>query len=139
MNLVSNPSTDVSPMHFTGKQRDYETGLDYFGARYNASNLGRFMTPDRPFADQHAGSPQSWNLYSYTRNNPLRFIDDNGERVVESPPKTVYYHVSGNTAGEAWNNAPAAAKAAGVPGGYRGNTDTNLQVGRKRGQEPFIA
>jgi len=95
------------------------------------------MTPDRPFADQHAGSPQSWNLYSYTRNNPLRFIDDNGERVVESPPKTVYYHVSGNTAGEAWNNAPAAAKAAGVPGGYRGNTDTEFAGGKEKGSGAF--
>ena len=30
----------------TGKERDSETGLDYFGARYYASNMGRFMSPD---------------------------------------------------------------------------------------------
>ena len=37
---------------FTGKERDSESGLDNFGARYNSSNLGRFMSPDKPFADQ---------------------------------------------------------------------------------------
>jgi RHS repeat-associated protein len=37
---------DISPMHFTGKERDTESGLDEFGARYYASSLGRFMTPD---------------------------------------------------------------------------------------------
>jgi RHS repeat-associated protein len=37
---------DPSPNHFTGKERDAETNLDNFGARYNASNLGRFMSPD---------------------------------------------------------------------------------------------
>ena len=49
MNLTcTNPTADTSPMHFTGKQRDYETGLDNFGARYfgGGNNLARFMTPD---------------------------------------------------------------------------------------------
>ncbi len=31
---------------FTGKERDAESGLDYFGARYYASSMGRFMSPD---------------------------------------------------------------------------------------------
>jgi RHS repeat-associated protein len=61
---------------FTGKERDTETGLDYFGARYNASTMGRFMSPD-PVAGE-AASPQSLNLYSYVRNNPLKFIDPTG-------------------------------------------------------------
>jgi RHS repeat-associated protein len=56
---------------FTGKERDAETGLDYFGARYLSSAQGRFTSPDAPFADQFPENPQSWNLYSYTRNNPL--------------------------------------------------------------------
>ena len=49
---------------FTGKERDAETGLDYFGARYMSSAQGRFTSPDKPFADQTALDPQSWNLYS---------------------------------------------------------------------------
>lgn len=63
---------------FTGKERDPESGLDYFGARYYSSAQGRFTTPDAPFADQNPADPQSWNLYSYVRNNPLRFVDTDG-------------------------------------------------------------
>ena len=54
------------------------TGLDYFGARYFSGAQGRFTTPDKPFADQQPEDPQSWNLYAYVRNNPLRRIDVNG-------------------------------------------------------------
>jgi RHS repeat-associated protein len=39
------PRTSSSTF-FTGKERDTESGLDYFGARYNSSNMGRFMSPD---------------------------------------------------------------------------------------------
>ena len=63
---------------FTGKERDTDTGLDYFLARYLSSPMGRFTSADAPFADQHASDPQSWNLYGYVRNNPLRFVDPDG-------------------------------------------------------------
>ena len=63
---------------FTSKERDTETGLDYFCARYYANIQGRFTSADEPFADQSADNPQSWNLYSYVRNNPLIFIDPTG-------------------------------------------------------------
>ncbi len=63
----------------TGKERDAETGLDFFGARYFSGAQGRFTSPDKPFADQHPKDPQSWNLYSYVRNNPLRYTDSTGE------------------------------------------------------------
>jgi len=61
---------DVSPLHFTGKPRDPETNLDYFGARYNSSSMGRFMTPDWsakavPVPYVKLDDPQSLNLYSY--------------------------------------------------------------------------
>jgi RHS repeat-associated protein len=63
---------------FTGKERDSETSLDNFGARYYASTLGRFMRPDDPNVDQDPADPQSWNLYSYVRNNPLNDTDPDG-------------------------------------------------------------
>jgi len=63
---------------FTSKERDNETGLDFFEARYYASVHGRFTSPDAPFADQSAEDPQSWNLYSYVRNNPLVMVDPTG-------------------------------------------------------------
>ena len=72
-------------MRFTGKERDAETsnsamgdGLDYFGARYFSGAQGRFTSPDLPFADQNPADPQSWNLYSYVRNNALTFLDPTG-------------------------------------------------------------
>ena len=66
---------DGVAVKFTGKERDAETGLDFFGARYMSSAQGRFTSPDAPFADQRSVDPQSWNLYAYGRNNPLRFVD----------------------------------------------------------------
>ena len=67
---------DPSPLHFTGKMRDTETNLDYFGARYDASALGRFMSPD-PLGG-NLSNPQSLNRYSYAINNPLVFTDPTG-------------------------------------------------------------
>lgn len=64
---------------FNGKERD-ETGLDFFNARYFSSFQGRFTTPDSPLVGQDENDPQTWNLYSYTSNNPLNRIDPDGER-----------------------------------------------------------
>jgi RHS repeat-associated protein len=72
-------SNDEVRQKFTQKERDIETGLDYFGARYYANTQGRFTSADAPFADQEEGDPQSWNLYAYVRNNPLRYIDPFGD------------------------------------------------------------
>jgi RHS repeat-associated protein len=80
--IVANLISDQN-YKFTGKERDFETNLDYFGARYYAFNFGRFITPDVPFIDQFEYDPQSWNLYSYARNNPLRNADPDGLVVVE--------------------------------------------------------
>jgi uncharacterized protein RhaS with RHS repeats len=48
-------------------------------ARYYSSNLGRFLSVD-PVGGK-VGSSQSWNRYSYVRNNPVAFIDPNGEEL----------------------------------------------------------
>jgi RHS repeat-associated protein len=61
---------------FTGKERDAESGLDYFGARYYSSSIGRWMSPDwadKPEAVPYSSldNPQSLNLYGYVLNNPL--------------------------------------------------------------------
>ncbi|MGH9968945.1 MAG: RHS repeat-associated core domain-containing protein [Pyrinomonadaceae bacterium] len=61
---------------FTLKERDIETGLDYFLARYYSSTQGRFTGVD--IAGPNLSNPQSLNKYAYTLNNPLRFIDRNG-------------------------------------------------------------
>ena len=73
---------DGTSEKFTSKERDAETGLDFFGARYFSASQGRFTGADSPFADQHTEDPQTWNLYSYGRNNPLMFVDPNGRNAV---------------------------------------------------------
>jgi RHS repeat-associated protein len=77
------PADSRASQKFTGKERDAETGLDYFGARYFSGAEGRFMTPDPLMASAKAYDPQTWNRYSYTLNNPLRFIDPDGLEVPE--------------------------------------------------------
>ena len=76
---------EQTAMHykFTGKERDAETGLDFFGARYYSSGVGRWMSPDWaekpedvPYAKMD--DPQSLNLYGYVGNNPLSKADADG-------------------------------------------------------------
>jgi RHS repeat-associated protein len=63
----------------TGYERDNETNLDYARARMFGSGLGRFTSPDDFLNDTQVEDPQSWNLYAYVRNNPLRLVDPDGE------------------------------------------------------------
>jgi RHS repeat-associated protein len=70
---------DNARMKYVGYERDSETGLDFAQARYYSSSQGRFTRPDAPLIDQWESEPQSWNLYSYVRNNPLRYTDPTGQ------------------------------------------------------------
>src|SRR5262249_51241114 len=76
-------NNDSNHYKFTGKERDIETGLDYFGARYYSNGLGRFITPDWsttpvpvPYAD--LTDPQSLNQYSYVGDIPTTRTDSDG-------------------------------------------------------------
>jgi RHS repeat-associated protein len=80
------PPADVSlereRLRFTGKERDQETGLDYFGARYFSGAMGRWTSPDPlHFQAEMLTDPQRFNLYGYVRNNPLKFVDPKGEEI----------------------------------------------------------
>jgi RHS repeat-associated protein len=72
-----------APSRSTGKERDAESGNDYFGARYYASSMGRFLSPDwsakvMPVPYAKLDNPQSLNLYAYVGNNPLSRNDPSG-------------------------------------------------------------
>jgi len=121
---------DATEHHFTGKERDTESRLDYFGARYLDSNLGRFMTPDWypdpteiPYAN--LGDPQSLNLYSYVHNDPNNGIDSDGHcssgvATSNCMDPTEYGGMAGFMMGEeysaaahdAWSNLPSAEQDA---------------------------
>jgi RHS repeat-associated protein len=65
---------------FTQKERDRETGLHYFEARYLAGTISRFLSVDPMYANTEsaADDPQALNLYAYVRNNPLQYTDPTG-------------------------------------------------------------
>ena len=121
---------------FTSKERDEETGLDYFLARYYSGAQGRFLSPDEfkggtvdpftgkqisqpgplPYAD--ISDPQTLNKYGYVRNNPLRYIDPDGHSDLEYDHKTktlTLYDKDGKTVGSwtAGNNVDSEASLAG--------------------------
>lgn len=78
-----NPQITTNHYKFTGKERDSETGFDYFGARYYSKGLGRFITPDwntTPVAVPHAilSNPQTLNVFADVENNPTTHIDLDG-------------------------------------------------------------
>ena len=72
-------TTTSNTLKFTGKERDQETGLDYFGARYLSSAQERWTTVDPGlFLAKAVLDPQRWNAYGYGLNNPLRYFDPDG-------------------------------------------------------------
>lgn len=81
--VVSSPTIGDQNYKFGGKERDTQTGLDNFGARYDSSALGRFMTPDwseKPVSVPYAkfGDPQTLNLYAFVENSPVNQADADG-------------------------------------------------------------
>jgi RHS repeat-associated protein len=76
--VSGNLPADGARQKFTSKERDNETGLDYFNARYYASMQGRFTSADPLLSSGTIYDPQTWNRYSYTLNNPLKYVDPFG-------------------------------------------------------------
>jgi RHS repeat-associated protein len=68
--------SDTSPIHFTGYEHDFESGLDYANNRYYNARLGRFMTAD--IFEGSPGSPRSFNRYSYVLGDPANYVDPSG-------------------------------------------------------------
>ena len=75
--LEENSSGYENDYKFTGKEKDEDTGLYYYEARYYDSSIGRFVGKD-PWQGDFT-DPQSLNKYSYVRNNPLKYVDPTGE------------------------------------------------------------
>lgn len=63
---------------FTEKERDAETGYDYFGARYYDARIGRWLALD-PLAEKY----RAWTLFAYTLDNPINRVDPNGMEVTK--------------------------------------------------------
>jgi RHS repeat-associated protein len=79
--------TNITTHKFTGKERDTESNLDNFGARYYSSAMARFMTADwsaneDPVPYAKLENPQTLNLYGYVLNNPLSSVDNDGHKII---------------------------------------------------------
>lgn len=61
---------------YTGQEKDLETNLNYYNARYYDSHIRRFTQPDDII--QNVYDPQSLNRYSYVNNNPVKYTDPSG-------------------------------------------------------------
>jgi RHS repeat-associated protein len=78
-------TSNLTSHKFTGKERDTESNLDNFGARYYSSAQGRFLTADwsaipAPVPYANLSDPQTLNLYAYVGNNPLGRVDPDGHQ-----------------------------------------------------------
>lgn len=103
-NIFGFPSTDNIKFKFTGKEKDKETGLHYFEARYFTSISARFNSPDpynpitqstnKEKLNNYLSTAQNWNRYTYVRNNPLKYIDLTGEKIF------VFAYTTGNDVGD---------------------------------------
>jgi len=95
---------DSTRQKFTQKERDIESGLDYFLARYYSSAQGRFTSVDpyNPIIDaekeeqfrKYLAEPRNWNRYVYVWNNPFKYFDPSGDKVF------VVTYTTGNSHGD---------------------------------------
>src|SRR5207248_1910987 len=106
--------SDINNYKFTGKERDAESGLDYFDARHYANAWGRFMQPDwaaKPTDVAYAdfGVPQSLSLYGDVKNNPLSRADKDGHETQQSfsPEQLESIRTDIQSAGTAWQKFSA--------------------------------
>jgi RHS repeat-associated protein len=127
-NFEASPGTAVGLHQFTGKERDQESGLDYFGARYYGSALGRFTSPDPLLLTRtRLLDPQGLNRYSYARNRSTISIDDGGFG-------TVLVTVGANQTANVTYVSNSGVSMRSFPGLARGTSRNRLQ---ENGDTPF--
>jgi RHS repeat-associated protein len=112
-------------MKFVGKEKDKETGLYYFGARYMKAEIGRFTSPDpvgpvdprtSKANEKMFLNPQRLNLYAYGLNNPMKWFDPSGlftEIIVWQPVgwgRSSFGHVSVDINGTTYSYEPTGMR-----------------------------
>jgi RHS repeat-associated protein len=92
---------------FAGKEKDKETGLYYFGARYLGPKTGRFVTVDPAgISEKDLLNPQRLNRYAYSLNNPYRYVDPDGRVVWDLIDFAFFAHSAYKFVKEpSWSNA----------------------------------
>ena len=93
-------------LKFSGKERDAESDLDYFGARYYDPSIYRFLNVDPITSGREAlSNPQRWNRYAYCLSNPVNYVDQGGASPIKIEIiRKVWDMNSGTCYGEIWVN-----------------------------------
>ena len=100
---------------YTGHEEITEVGLVHMNGRVYDQELGRFISPDPIIQAPYVTN--SFNRYSYVMNNPLKYTDPSGFRLVEDDPNGRYQDPSGglhDPKGEGGNgnhNPPGSRKS----------------------------
>jgi RHS repeat-associated protein len=124
---------------YYGKERDSESGLDNFGARYDFSNLGRFMTADP--TGGHTEDPQTLNKYAYVRNSPTVLTDPTGLYACADDAKGATEHCTSDDDKEfeASRKADLQSKNADVRRGAAAYGEPGKEVVNARGDKVTVA
>ena len=99
------------PKHqFTGQEFDAESGLYFYNARYYNPVIGRFVSADSivPYPDDS----QSFNRYSYVRNNPVNLVDPSGH----ADTYNAYFGMTATAGNGSWSGSTSIG---GIPVDYR--------------------
>jgi RHS repeat-associated protein len=112
--------SDINKRRYIGKEKDVETGLLYFGARYLKAPHGRFTSSDPVGLVGKNGKinpdilsdPQRLNRYTYGLNNPYRYIDPDGEFPFLIPLAIISGEALGGLAGHVLGATVVAATTA---------------------------
>jgi RHS repeat-associated protein len=135
----ANYGNDSVRQKFTGYERDTETSLDYAKARMHSYNLGRFTSPDPiMMSKERLPDPQSINLYVYARNNPLKYVDPNGEEFKGTDGKTVVIeNVDGQWVIKSDNASKDLIRLVGLVNGS-GSSTANSQFNRLNAHKTMV-
>ncbi len=84
-------STYTPSLKFSGKEREAQSELDYFGGRYYDHLNYRFLSVDPIInKDEALANPQLWNLYAYCGNNPVLRMDPDGRYVIGNSDRMIF-------------------------------------------------
>jgi len=130
-NLIWEEGSHDDNREFTGKEKD-PTGFHYFGARYYYGNIGRFLSPDPHTVipgNIKLENPQELNPYVYCVNDPLTYVDPNGEiAIVAAVAIGAGMSLATDFATYTWNNRGSYSSES--PGSFMKDAITNYPVKR---------
>ncbi|WP_152425893.1 RHS repeat-associated core domain-containing protein [Paenibacillus shenyangensis] len=129
-NIVKQKELISNSFKYAGEAYDEENGLYYLKARYYDPTIGRFLNEDT--YEGQITNPLSMNGYTYTHNNPLRYIDPSGHNTIEEAEESDI----GGGIGPAPSYSASRAGGGGGGGGRAKSTTSSKESGQKKSNQP---